>query len=994
MVTDAGRDQMKKTIALYVAILMVPILVLGLGKNKVQFRQFDWSIIQTEHFDIYFYSGEEFLAKRVALLAEAAYDYLSEDFDHDLSARIPIIVYKSHNEFQQTNVTLELIEEGVGGFTELFKNRVVIPFTGSYEELRHVVTHELTHVFTFDMMYGGLLESIFTRQYLFALPLWLLEGVTEFESQGWDSEAEMVMRDAAINGYYFALYQDVRGYLAYKEGQSVIRYIAGKYGREKIADLLQNINTTRDVDKAFLKAIGIDTEGLTKAWVEDLKKTYWPEIANRQDPEDIGPRLTDHKRDGSFINIMPAISPDGQKIVFLSDRSGYDDIYLMSALDGKIIKRLIKGGRSKDFESFHSLKSSFSWSPSGGEIAFVSKRKDKDVLYIIDSSSGKVKRRIELDFDSIYDPAFCPDGKSIAFVGVVGGRPGIYRYYLDEKETEEIHTGALEYGDISWSPDSRRIAFTANAPAYVESLRVFTSVDPIRKPRRDIYVVEVETGKLERITYCPSEDVSPVWSPDGKTILFVSDRTGTYNLYAYDFDDSTTTQLTDVLGGLFSPSWSHEADRLAFTCFNSAGWDVFQVKEPLKSLEPIASHKEREWRWEAPWLERLEIAGFDSLVSGFPRSADTGALRAVEGSKPKRYKVRFTPDWIAGSLQYSTAFGLGGLTRISVSDILGNHRIFIASDFFSSFSETDFLAIYQYLPRRIDYGIGLFHFKNYYYSDRTTMGAPIGEGKEETLFSERSYGGIAAISIPLDKYRRFDFDFTAMTIDREIYEEGTEYYVEPVVERREKETIFVPRLSYVKDTTIWGRMGPVGGTRYMLSVERSIVDVLGSDLSFTTGVIDYRKYLRLTPRTQIAARLVGATSQGCDPMIFYIGGGYTLRGYKDFEFEGNNILLGNFELRYPFIERLVTSGPIPISLGNLRGVFFFDIGAAWNGKLKDFRAAHVVDGEERLKHLRASYGFGIRMSLSYFVIKLDFAWPTDFAHTSKSRVHLTLGGEF
>ena len=987
----------KKTALLIGILILVPSLVLGFGKNKVQYRGFEWLILKSEHFDIYYYDDEELLAERVAVLADAAYDTISDCFSHDLSTRIPILVYKSGNEFRQTNVTLDLLGEGVGGFIEMYKNRVVIPFTGSYEELRHVIMHELTHAFNFDMLYGGLLESIFTRQYVYTLPLWFLEGLTEYVSGRWDAEAEMVMRDAAIHGYYFPLHQNVQGYLAYKQGQSVIRYIAEKYGREKLTDILQNVSTSRSIDKALMTSIGVDSQGLTEAWVEHIKKQYWPEIAARTDPDDIGSRLTDHEKDGSFANVMPSISPDGQKIVYLSDKSGYDDMYVMSALDGKVIKRLVKGQRSQDFESFHYLRSSFAWSPDGKEITFVSTRKDRDVIYIIDSESGKRLRRIDLDFDSVNRPAYSPDGTRLAFVGSEGGMPGIFTFDLDSGRIEALHTGALEYGAFSWSRDGESIAFSAIAPGYVDSLEIFLRVGPLTKPGRDIYLLRVEDGLTSRVTMCPSEDISPAWSPDGGRLLFVSDRNGTYNLYVYDLADSTTAQLTDVLGGIFSPTWSAEGDRLAFGVFGGGGWDVFQVKEPLTVLGEKKKLKENLWTWDAPWVDQGRLAEVDTLpeLPGPVPPADSTGTELVGDYESTPYRLRFSPDWVAGSFQYSTAFGLGGLTRLQVSDVLGNHRIYIASDFFSSFEETDLLAIYYYLARRIDYGGGIFHFKNYYYSDRTTMGSPIGEGNEDRLFSERSFGGLVALSLPLDKFRRIDFDFTAMRIEREIYSEDQDYYdIDLPIEERQTEDLFIPRLSYVKDTTIWGATGPVGGTRYMLSFERSIVDVLGSDRSFSTGVLDFRKYLRLTNRTQFAGRLFGATSQGDQPMTFYLGGGYTLRGYEDFEFDGNNVVLASLELRYPFIERLVMRGPIPLSLGGIRGAFFFDIGGAWSGDLDALRVAHMVDNEEELKDLNASYGFGIRMWLGYFLMKLDFAWATRFNGQVGRRVHFTLGGEF
>ena len=140
------------------------------GKNKVQYETFDWYFIRTGSFDIYFYRDEYHLAKFAADVLEDAYLKVREELRYDLRKRVPVIIYNSHSDFQQTNVIPYLIEEGVGGFTEVFKNRIVVPFTGSYEDYRHVLHHELTHAVTFDMLYGNMAGSLLSQQYLFQLP--------------------------------------------------------------------------------------------------------------------------------------------------------------------------------------------------------------------------------------------------------------------------------------------------------------------------------------------------------------------------------------------------------------------------------------------------------------------------------------------------------------------------------------------------------------------------------------------------------------------------------------------------------------------------------------------------------------------------------------------------------------------------------------------------------------------------------------------------------
>ena len=96
------------------------------GKNKVNYTSFDWKYIETENFDIYYTEGGYETALIASEMAEDSYKQLSKHWNFSPRKRIPILIYNSHNDFSQTNVILEMIEEGTGGFTELFKNRVVI----------------------------------------------------------------------------------------------------------------------------------------------------------------------------------------------------------------------------------------------------------------------------------------------------------------------------------------------------------------------------------------------------------------------------------------------------------------------------------------------------------------------------------------------------------------------------------------------------------------------------------------------------------------------------------------------------------------------------------------------------------------------------------------------------------------------------------------------------------------------------------------------------
>ncbi|MCK4590390.1 MAG: PD40 domain-containing protein, partial [Candidatus Latescibacteria bacterium] len=591
-----------KKIVLLLGVVSLLLLLCGVkgsaqqfGQNKVNYRGFNWSHIQTEHFDIYFYTESLSTVDQAARILEDSYQQLKRDFQHELRHRVPVIIYASHNDFEQTNVILQPIGETVGGFTELFKNRVVVPFEGSYEKFRHVLHHELTHAVTFDMLYGGLLESIVGRRYMFQLPLWVAEGLAEYESLGWETEADMVIRDAAISGYLPSI-QQTGGYLVYKAGQSFFYYIAQQYGPEKIGEFLSNLATTRDVDKSLRLSLGLGVEELNKKWHRDLRKQYWPEIGKRQEAEEFAKKLTNHKEEGSYLNAAPAFSPYADKIAFLSDRSDYKDIYLMSAIDGTILKRLVQGEKSGEFEEMHWLRGGITWSSDATRIAFVAKSGAQDVLYIQTVKGNKIIDRYRFDLDGLFSPDWSLDGKKIVFIGLANGATDIYSVELTTGKLLQLTDDPYDEAYPCWSPDGTRIAFSSDRgpnPTHPDSIPIFGD--------HNIYVLNLTEHKLTQITTSPFSDFSPTWSPDGRRLAFSSDRNGIYNIYVTDIADADSIRVvpvTNALTGCFQPDWSPDGRKIAFSAFQERGWDIFTLESPFPEfgteLEPTPFRLEKQ----------------------------------------------------------------------------------------------------------------------------------------------------------------------------------------------------------------------------------------------------------------------------------------------------------------------------------------------------------------------------------------------------------------
>ena len=311
------------------------------GKNKLQYKNFEWEYIQSDHFDIYFSQDGYDIAQFTAFAAEAAYTSISKLLKYEIHERISIIAYNSHNEFQQTNVISESLEEGIGGVTELFKNRVVVPFEGNYGLFRHVIHHELVHAVLNDMFYGGTIQSLISNRAPVQLPAWLNEGFAEYASMGWETNSDMFLRDATIHNHLPPI-ESLEGYFAYRGGQSVWCYISDTYGEQKIAEIFGKIKALRSIELGFRSELGLSIKELSERWQKKEKTYYWPDIAKREEPSEFSfLQLTDHKKESNFYNTSPALSPQGDRIAFLSDRDDYFDIFLMSASDGTIIKKLV-----------------------------------------------------------------------------------------------------------------------------------------------------------------------------------------------------------------------------------------------------------------------------------------------------------------------------------------------------------------------------------------------------------------------------------------------------------------------------------------------------------------------------------------------------------------------------------------------------------------------------------------------------------------------------
>jgi len=566
------------------------------GRNKIQYKDLKWEILNTPHFEIYFYQGEESFAARTALLLEDGYRMLSQKLQTTLPWKVPVILYASHNDFQQTNVSSELIPEGVQGFAEPGRKRVVLPFNESFDAFRHTAIHELAHVFTFSIVYNRLLDNVFSRNYLFPMPLWIAEGVGEYLSIGWDVDSDMFIRDAVIYDYIMDL-DYVGGFYVYKEGQSVMNYIADNYGKEKVLEILEVLSTTRSADAALQATLGLDTQALSERWQKSLRKHYWSLYGNKMELEDLGRRLTNHIEDHSYYNTKPVLSPDGETIAFFSDRGGLVSIYLMSALDGTIIKKMVTGSRSRRFESLHFYYSSLSFSPDGSRLAFIAKSQERDALFIQDVKSGDILKKIEVYSDGLSAPDWSPMGDSVILSATINGQTDLVLVDIEKGTYSRLTNDVADQLTPRFFPDGKHIVFTyypqvtIDVPADFsgENKKVLSEMDFLAPDNLkddaslDIYEMDLASAAIRPLIQTDGNETGATVLRDGKTIIYTSDESGISNLYVGNIETGEHYRFTDVIGGLFNPDVDEDKGRITFSAFVHGGWDIY-ISDNLEEL--------------------------------------------------------------------------------------------------------------------------------------------------------------------------------------------------------------------------------------------------------------------------------------------------------------------------------------------------------------------------------------------------------------------------
>ena len=920
------------------------------GKNKIQYRDFDWRIMPGQHIDVYYYPEEEDVARLALTYGEESYAYLERKFEHHPFRRIPLIVYSSDQAFEQSNVYPEFIPEGVLGFTEYLKRRVALPFRGDYNQFRNTLRHELVHAFQISKLSEISSQHPRVHRSSPQAVQWWTEGLAEYFSSEQTAEDEMFDRDLVVRGHLPSIKDFTYSYsfMAYPLGAELHKYLSQRFGEEYIARMYNAYWKYDSFLDALAGVTGEDIEQLNREWRYALEKRFFPGYATSP-PLDIAAARIAFKSGANFKPVLytppGATTPD---LYFMSPRTGYTNIYRTSLNRGERgVETVVKGERTAEFESFHAYESRFDIS-NDGVIVFVSKYLDRDALVLWDIKSAEVVGRYQWpDLVGLHSPAWDPAGKRVVFEGLSNsGYSDLYTIDFTTQQRTALTNDRYREENPDWSPDGRTIVFASDRDRYGSD------------GYTNLYLIDVASQEIRAVTSGAWDDQDPRWSPDGSRIAFTSDRGGTYDLYEID-KLGNGRRLTSLTGGAFDPSWLPDGSGLVFSGFEDGGFRVFRYN----------------FRPDSTGVQRIALADdahLQSADSTWTWAELVAPPVATAASEPYKALKKTTVDFAGGDAVVAPGVGTAQGAQFLLSDMLGNHIVFLGvsavqarglQDFVDNFSGN---LLYLNIEHRLNYGGGIYRFKGRF------------RDVAYNVYDEQTYGGYFLASYPFSKFHRIQLSISLENSNRlDVEDFYSDFNPDTRTDPRNltrKRILVSNYVQYVKDNTLWLPTGPIDGERFNLTAGMVSCFACSVPSPVTNQMIehgavgenyalmaDYRRYFRTSLYSAYAVRVFGYFSDGAIPARAVLGGPLHLRGYPLYSLTGSRVWLVNQEWRFPLLHGLLLGFPFGnLTLPGVQGALFADAGSSW---LESMNGPEGTWG---------SYGTAFRMPvLGAFVLRLD-----------------------
>ncbi|MEA3445227.1 MAG: hypothetical protein U9R19_10940 [Bacteroidota bacterium] len=511
---------------------------MSFGKNRVQYREFLWQFYRFDKFDTYYYVNGKELAEFTGKIAQEEIPRFEDYFQHALEKRIIFLIYNKLSDFKQSNIGL--VSDGndanIGGRTRIVNNKVFLYFEGDRKKFEQQIKAAIIEVIMNEMIYGTDFKDKVANSTLLALPEWYQKGLISYLSRGWDFEIENHVRDAILNGRYEKFNRIPKKEAVYA-GHSIWNYIADEYGKGIIPNIVYLTRIHKNTQDGFLFVLGISFESLTYEWLYHYKDKYSKELGGGELPN-IENLINKPKE--KYRITQPKLSPQGNKIAYVTNQMGQYKIYIYNKQSGKN-KRIFKKEYKLDQETDYSFPL-LAWHPTGKLLTFIIERKGKVLLNLYNIETKKTEVMQMHYFEKILDYSYSDDGFKLVMSATIKGQSDIWVHKLLSHTNEQLTHDFADDAHPRFINNSTKIIFSSNRANPV----LFSPGGPDVETTfaHDIFILDYESKnrKLTQITNTPVIDEVKPFGIGKKHFSYLSNKNGIFNRYMA-YVDSTISYI-------------------------------------------------------------------------------------------------------------------------------------------------------------------------------------------------------------------------------------------------------------------------------------------------------------------------------------------------------------------------------------------------------------------------------------------------------------------
>lgn len=503
------------------------------GKNRVQFKKFQWQYYQTDNFNTYFNENGMPLAKYVAQIAEKELPSIEQFVEYGLQRRGNIIIYNHFNDLEQSNIGLSLDWQTTGGITKLVNNKMIVYYNGDHNNLRLQVRQGLARILVDNVLFGDDLGEFATNQALLDLPKWLVDGYIEYVAEPWSTTLDDQLKSALLSGRYKNFYQ-----FAFEKpnlaGHAFWYYVAEKYKKENVTYFLYLARVYRNLNSASNRIAKKKFKALLRDFMTEREELYAKDIRGRRNfPRGTVSVVEEVRPNKDFIRFTANPAPRSQTYAVVEYVNGVNCVVLYENYINR--KVLLKNGTRNKEGEVNPNYPLLAWDPKGTRLAVMYWEKGKIKLFVYDVVARYKRIKIELpQFEQVQSMQFMLNENTLLLSGVRKGQSDVYVFRLNNESLDQITNDVyddLDAGFVAF-PGKTGIIYSSNRPN-AQALGADTALPG---GQFNIFMINNwnnnDFKQYSQLTALKYGDARYPSQYNGTHFTFVSDENGIGNRYA------------------------------------------------------------------------------------------------------------------------------------------------------------------------------------------------------------------------------------------------------------------------------------------------------------------------------------------------------------------------------------------------------------------------------------------------------------------------------